>query len=141
MTRMATPTSGRAGTRDRRAALVLAALAGWGIAVPWLARGLGLELDVPARLEVIDHVLPGAAVMVCAAIVRMGIAGAGELRWLGAASVACLAGLWITSTHATLVPEALDGVAPWGAALLHLSAGPPIVLAALWVLLAAPSRR
>ena len=54
---------------------------------------------------------------------------------LGALALACLAGVWITATHITLVPEALDGVSPWGAALLHLSAGPPVVVVSLWLLL------
>lgn len=121
-------------TGTRRRATWLAGLAAWAIAVPWLARSVGLPLDVPSRLEVIDHVVPGLAVLVCCAILLR--PGTSEPLELGAAGVACLAGIWITATHAPLLPEALDGVSPWGAALLHLSAGPPVVLLSGWMLLA-----
>ena len=131
-----------AASRARRRALALGALAAWAIAVPWIARGLGLELDVPARLEVIDHVVPGAVVVVCcAALAHPTAAGPqSSMPWLGIAGIACLSGVWITATHATLLPEAIDGVSPWGAALLHLSAGPPIAILALWMLLADAGR-
>lgn len=129
-----------AAAADRRLALGLAALAIWAIAVPWLARAVGLELDVPARLEIIDHVIPGAVALACAAVVGRAQGPGGELRRLISGSAAALAGLWITSTHATLVPEAVDGISPWGPALLHLSTGPPIVAAGMWIVLAAPSR-
>ena len=115
---------------------MLGALAGWAIAVPWLARAMGLGLEVPGRLEVVDHVVPGVVVLAC--VVVLARIRTGGLRRLGASSAAVLAGLWITATHAVLVPEALDGVSPWGPALLHLSAGPPVVAAALWILLREP---
>ena len=127
-------------SRGTRPALVLAGLAAWAVAVPWLATALGLGLDVPARLEVVDHVVPGVVVVACAGILarwRRGEPGAGLGR-LGACAVACLAGLWITATHLTLVPEAVDGVTAWGPALLHLSAGPPIAALALWTLFSEP---
>jgi hypothetical protein len=132
----------RTGPRARRRALVLGALAAWAIAVPWIGRALGLELDVPTRLEVIDHVVPGAVVFgSCTALSHPAAAGSpGSSSWLGVAAIACLSGVWITATHAVLLPEAIDGVSPWGAALLHLSAGPPIAILALWLLLADGSR-
>jgi len=114
---------------DARGALAVAAV--WAMAVPWIARALGQTLDVTTRLEVIDHVVPGAAVLVCCALAG----AAGEFVRLSAAGVALLAGLWITATHVTLVSEAADGITPWGAALLHLSAGPPVLLLSLWMLL------
>jgi hypothetical protein len=116
-----------------RRATALTALAVWAMAVPWLARALGLALDVPARLEVIDHVVPGLIVAACGVLLVRGASG-GLLR-LGLIALACLAGFWITVAHLTLVPEAIDGVSPWGAALVHLSAGPPITVLALWMLL------
>ena len=121
-----------AGTTRRRAT-ALALVAAWAIAVPWAARAMGQRLDVPTRLEVIDHVVPGALVAGCCAALLHDAAG--SLLRLGALALACLAGVWITATHITLVPEALDGVSPWGAALLHLSAGPPVVVVSLWLLL------
>jgi hypothetical protein len=129
-------------TRARidRGAAALAALAAWAAAVPWLARAAGAELDVSTRLEVIDHVVPAAVVLACCAVLTRPGAGPGALARLVALAVAVLAGFWITVTHLTLVPEALDGVSPWGAALLHLSAGPPIMLLALWMLVSDPAR-
>jgi len=123
--------------RERRRAMALGALAAWAIAVPWIARALGPALDVPTRLEVIDHVVPGVAVLVCSALLGHATAAGppGGLVHLGVTGVACLAGFWITVTHATLLPEAVDGISPWGAAVLHLSAGPPITVFALWTLL------
>ena len=120
----------------------LAALAVWAIAVPWVARAVGLPLDVATRLEVIDHVVPGFVVLACAGLLRYaGLdEGSGDLLRLAVIGLAFLAGLWITATHAPLLPEAIDGISPWGAALLHLSAGPPVTLMALWMLLAATRR-
>jgi hypothetical protein len=115
-----------------RGLIALAALAAWAMAVPWFARAVGAELDVPARLEMTDHVVPGAVVLVCCAVLA---APAGELVRLGMLGVAALAGFWITATHAVLLPEAIDGISPWPAALLHLSAGAPVTVLALWLLL------
>lgn len=125
-----------------RPAWVLAVLAAWGIAVPWAARAVGLPLDVATRLEVIDHVLPGVVVLVCCAVLLHPRAGGppGSLRRLAVTGVALLAGLWITATHLPLLPEAVDGSSGWGPALLHLSAGPPVVARATWMLLAEPAR-
>jgi hypothetical protein len=135
-------TAALAGPRERRRVLALGALALWAITVPWLARAAGLALDVPTHLEVIDHVVPGVIVLgCCAALVHPVATGPpGSLLRLGVTAVACLSGFWITATHATLLPEAVDGISPWGTALLHLSAGPPITVLALWMLLADTGR-
>jgi hypothetical protein len=129
--------------RGRRPAVALTLLAAWAMVVPWAARAIGLTLDVPTRLEVIDHVVPGAVVLACCALLLHPSAAGppASLTRLAAIGVACLAGFWITATHATLVPEAIDGTSPWGAALMHLSAGPPITVVALWMLLTEGSRQ
>ena len=116
-----------------RATIALAVLALWAMLVPWVAEAVGAELDVATRLEVVDHVVPGTLVLACCAVVA--IARPGELVRLGAFGAAALAGFWITATHAVLLPEAVDGITPWPAALLHLSAGPPVTVLALWALL------
>ncbi len=125
------PAIRRPPTAEMRAAGILAALAAWAVTAPYVARAAGLRLDVPARLEIADHVIPGLLALACS-IAVLG-ARPGTLRWLLAAGVALLAGLWITATHVPLLPEALDGVTPWGAALVHVSAGPPVALAAVWM--------
>ena len=118
----------------RRAATALTILAAWAIAVPWIGRAAGLTLDVTTRLEVIDHVVPGAIVLGCCAALLHGARG---LLRLSLIAIACLAGFWVTVAHVTLISEALDGVTDWGPALLHLSAGPPIAGLALWMLVTA----
>jgi len=118
-----------------RWALALAGLAVWATVVPWLAKAVGLGLEVATRLEVVDHVVPGVIMLVGAALLATGAGAPGGRVWLGAGAIAFLTGLWITATHVPLIPDALDGLAPWGAALLHLSTGPPILILGLWMVL------
>lgn len=118
-----------------RWAAALVGLAAWAIAVPWLAAAVGLELDVAARLEIADHVIPGLVMLAGAALLAIRGSPPGSTAWLGAGAVAFLTGLWITATHVPLIPDAVEGVAPWGAALLHLSAGPPILVLGVCMLL------
>ena len=117
----------------QQAPKALVALAAWAMTVPWIAEAVGQGLDVSDRLEVVDHGGPGAVVL-AACVVLHTVAATRRAR-LVAGGVACLAGVWITAAHAVLLPEAIDGVSPWGAALLHLSAGPPITVVAAWMLL------
>lgn len=104
---------------------------------PYLGPPLGLELDVGSDIEVVDHVLPGAVAALCAGLAalrsrRGGTVPGGALS-LALPSGAFLAGLWQTATHAPLLAEAGTIQAPWGAVLLHATAGPVIALLALWL--------
>jgi len=121
-----------------RWAATLAALALWATSIPWLAEALGQELDVATRLEIADHVIPGLLLLAVAGLLAIGSPPSGSTSWLGAGALVFLSGLWITATHVPLIPGALDGTAPVGAALLHLSAGPPVLAAGLWMMLARP---
>lgn len=125
-------------TGMQQAPKALIALAAWAMTVPWIADALGQGLDVPDRLEIVDHVVPGVVVLGACGVLLL--SDAASLTRLAAGGVACLAGVWITAAHAVLVTEAIDGVSPWGAALLHLSAGPPITIVAAWMLLADAGR-
>jgi hypothetical protein len=131
-------------SRARRWAVVLALASAWAAVVPYLGRALGWRLDVAASVEVVDHVVPGIVVLGAACLLAgVGMrapAAVGDLRWSVAAGASFLAGFWIAATHAPLLVEAIDGVSPWDAALLHLSAGLP-VLAAGAALLALPLAR
>ena len=117
-------------------------LGAWAIAIPYLGPPLGLRLDVPPSVEVVDHVVPGLIVLAASAAM-LALQSRGR-SWRTARLVACglafLAGFWITSTHVPLAVEAIRGVTPWPPALWHTVAGPPIVALALWMLLG-PSPR
>ena len=112
----------------------------WATAVPYFAEAVGLTLDVAARVEVVDHVIPGVVVMACAAALATGRAADGVFA-LSAAGAAFLAGFWITTTHVPLLFDIGDAGTTWGPALLHFSAGPPVAAVALWLTLAAVDGR
>lgn len=104
---------------------------------PYLGPSLGLELDVRPDIEVVDHVLPGAVVALCAGLAalrsRLHPSARPGVLGLVLPAGAFLAGLWQTATHAPLVAEAGGSQAPWGAVLLHSTTGPVIALLALWL--------
>src|SRR5215218_1508863 len=82
--------------------IALAALALWAIVPPYLGPVVGLELDVPSSVEVVDHVVPGVAA--CAgALIALAEARRGALdgiRALAALGVCVLAGLFQAVSHA-----------------------------------------
>ncbi len=133
----ATP-SHRSSPRGRAAAAVVLAAAGWAILVPYLGPAWELTARVPARVEVVDHVLPGALAAIAAAVGlarRVRFSKASPDAAIVAASVAVLAGFWTTATHVPVLPVAANGDLSWPAALLHVSAGPPLLVASLVLLL------
>lgn len=121
--------------------IALAALALWSIVPPYLGPLVGLELDVPSSVEVVDHVLPGliacAGALVARAEVRAGAADG--IRALAALGACTLAGLFQTVTHATLVLDAGAPLQPVDSVVLHASPGPALLALSLWLLLAPPS--
>ena len=121
--------------RLRPIAAAIAAFGGWAITVPYLGSAAGLELDVPARVEFVDHVVPGV-VAVAAAAWLLAAARDGEptLAALVAAGACVLAGFWISATHLTLLIDAARGAAPAGASLLHGTAGPALLAVSAWLL-------
>lgn len=104
---------------------------------PYVGPSLGLELDVRSDIEVVDHVLPGAVVALCAGLAslrsRRSVTAPRNVLSLALPSCAFLGGLWQTATHAPLVAEAGASQTPWGAVLLHSAAAPLITLLALWL--------
>lgn len=136
----------------RRLALV-PMLAGLGVLVgTWalLPRYGGPRLELGPRgdqLEFVDHVVPGAVVIV-ASLLSLLLArratGLGRLFGVGLAIV--VAGLWMDATHLPLVLQATRNEAPWGATLHHSLPGLAVLLVGvLWCLMfrapaAAPDR-
>lgn len=117
--------------------VALAALAAWSIVPPYLGPLVGLELDVPSSVEVVDHVLPGlcAVVAACLALPYARRGDADSIRVLTALGVCALAGLFQTASHFTLVLNAGGRLQPVDAVVLHASPGPALLIVSLWLLL------
>ena len=130
---MGRPTDTRA-TGVRAIAAALAALGAWAIAVPYLGAAVGLELDVPARTEFVDHVVPGVVAVAAAAWLLAADEAEPTVPALAAAGASVLAGFWISVTHLTLLIDAARGTAPAAASLLHGTAGPALLVVSGWLL-------
>jgi hypothetical protein len=123
---------------EARAAAVLAAIGAWTIVVPYLGRALGLDVNVAARVEIVDHVVPGLFVVAAAVYVRrLALRGrlAGQPAALFAAGVAFLAGFWVFATHVPLLADASRSDLSWEAAIWHSITGVPVVGLACWFVL------
>ena len=96
-----------------------------------------------AKVEVVDHVLPGVVVATCgvlaALLSRRGEEAAYGAHVLGLSGLCFLAGLWQTVTHAPLVLDGGRLETPWDSVVLHSVAGPVMVVLALWLVLRAPA--
>ena len=117
--------------------IALAAVAAWSIVPPYLGPLLGLELDVPSSVEVVDHVVPGV-LAVAAALIALGDARRGSsdsIRALTALGVCALAGLFQTVTHVTLVLDAGGPQQPVDSVVLHATPGPALLGLALFLML------
>lgn len=93
-------------------ATAIFAFAAWGTSAPYVGNAAGLEVNTRAIVEVVDHVIPGAVLM---------LVGLGLARWtsLSLALVGVLAALWMAGTHLPLVVQAASGGVDWTAALWH----------------------
>ena len=116
--------------------VALGILGACALVAPYLADAVGLELDVAASVEIVDHVVPGVTVLIAsAAMIGRGRRTSTQLAAaMAATGLAMLAGLWITTSHAPLAVDALRGSAPLAASLVHIAVGPPVLALALWLL-------
>lgn len=89
----------------------------WAVLPPYT----GPELATAARVEVADHVVPGALVLLVAlaSIVLSRRTAPPATAMLVAGLTVTLAGLWMTFTHVPLVAQAIDNEVPMGAAVYH----------------------
>ena len=133
------PTPASADSPLERWLIALAAVAAWSIVPPYLGPVVGLELDVEATVEVVDHVIPGVCA-IAGALLALGHArrrDTDSFRALAALGVCVLAGLFQTVSHATLVFNAGDPGHPVGSVVLHATPGPVLLALSLWLLLRA----
>jgi hypothetical protein len=125
-----------------RAQLALAVLGAVSILPPYLGPVIGLELDVAAKVEVVDHVMTGVVVVVCGLLAALLASRDEEVAYgaplLALTGLCFLAGLWQVATHAPLVLDGGGPATPWDTVLLHSVAGPVIVAVALWLTLRSP---
>lgn len=141
---MANPKASKAqGARKRHvlptpAMVALVPLAAWLAVTPFMATALGLELGVPLRLEIIDHVVPGVVTVgaATAALVLRARPVAATAFLIGA-GVCVLAGLFSFSTHVPLLGQASQGIVPWGTAVVHTVPGFVVMVVALVALVPA----
>lgn len=121
-----------------RLSAFLAAIGLWNMVVPYLGEALGLEVKVAARVEVVDHVIPGAFVAAAGfylyTCARRTALAANRLALI-AAGVAFLGGFWTLATHLPLLGDAASSDQPWDAAIWHSITAVPIVAVAFWSVL------
>jgi len=125
------PSTGQTTARRNRTGTALLALGAWTVAIPYIARPLGLGVDVASRIEIVDHVVPGALVAGLGAWLARRPPQAPGMADLVAAGVCFLAGFWVLATHVPLVADAARGSESWGAAVWHASTAPVIVVLTL----------
>jgi hypothetical protein len=134
--------SARGSSPGFRWRVALALLGALSIAPPYLGPLRGLELDVKASVEVVDHVLPGVLIVLCAGIaalqVRRDEAAEDSTFGLMLMGTCALAGLWQTVTHAPLVLDGGEPGSPWDSVILHSTAGPLLVLLSIWLFMRTP---
>lgn len=125
-------------TVEARAAAALAAIGAWTVIVPYLGRALDLTVDVAWRVEVVDHVIPGAVTAIAAGLLLTIVRRepmAGNRMAMLASGVCFLAGFWVLATHVPLLADAAGDDQPWDAAIWHSAASLPLVGLALWCVL------
>ncbi|MGI8411611.1 MAG: hypothetical protein ACR2LV_02805 [Solirubrobacteraceae bacterium] len=141
---MSTPSSTDAagGRMEMRLAAILCALGALTVAVPYLGHAIGLGVNVDAKLEIVDHVVPGTLVAAIGGslflLVRRGQPVAEWVMQVGS-GICFLAGIWVLATHVPLLADAAGGSAHWGAALWHASTALPVVVISLWYVLRGPA--
>lgn len=124
--------------REAQRAVLLGGLGAWTAIVPYLGKALGLVVNVPARVEFVDHVVPGA-VIVAGGLYLHRLARrralAGERFALPAAGMSFLAGFWVLATHLPLLQDASADAVSWEAAIWHSISALAIVALAGWFVL------
>ena len=91
---------------------------------PALGGALGLDIGVDTTTEMVDHVAPGIAVVLAAAVLQRGREGSAAA--VAAAALGFLAGLMVLVSHVPLLTDAGTPPVSWGEAVFHSAAGLPL---------------
>lgn len=105
----------------------------WAAIAPYAL--LGPDLNAAAKNEFVDHVVPGALMIVLSAamLVRAKRQAQGGSFPLVAGFAVLLAGLWMTATHLPLVKDARNDVVGTDVTIWHTLPGLVVlVVGALW---------
>ena len=96
---------------------------------------LGPDLNAAAKNEFVDHVVPGALIIVLSAamLLRARRAASGESFPLLAGFGVLLAGLWMTATHLPLVKDARNDIVATDVTAWHTIPGIVVmILGGIW---------
>jgi hypothetical protein len=104
----------------------------WAAVTPYVL--LGPDLNAAGSREVIDHVVPGALLLVLSTALLLRSRSAGDNVFpLVAGLGVLLAGFWMTATHLPLVGDARRGAVRDAVAAWHIVPGLVVmVLGAVW---------
>lgn len=121
------------------------ALGVWALLPPYI----GPALNTDARVEIVDHVVPGVAVLAIALATwvprrrmerdvteagRRVEPPRGSTLLLMAGMAVALAGFWMTATHLPLIGQAMRAEAPWTATVFHSLPGLAVlILGGVWI--------
>jgi len=100
----------------------------WAIVPPYI--GAFGELNVEQRVEFVDHVVPGIAVLAISVLALVALRSAEPsqlLLFVGGAAIT-LAGIWMVATHLPLIRQGRDEQVPWGAVIWHSLPGLVVTL-------------
>ena len=105
---------------------------------PYVGPPLGLELEVASNVEVVDHLVAGGTVVLCAFLAAWllwkGRITAESPVLMGAVALAVLGAVWQTTSHVPLVLDGGGPQTPWGTVLFHSVLGPVVTVIALGLL-------
>lgn len=97
----------------------------WGTLAPYASTAAGYHIPVPAKVEFVDHVVPGAVILAAALFAVF----SGKLPLL-AALAATLGGFWMTMTHLLTLRDGFLGRISLQATLIHSLPGLAILIVA-----------
>jgi tetratricopeptide (TPR) repeat protein len=97
------------------------------VLTPFLGPALGFTPETTDRLALLDHVLPGIAIILTSLAWLVLTSRKDPKRGKEVLAIALLVSLWTAAAHAPLLVQAVQGNQSWGTSLFH-SFGPTLAL-------------